>query len=179
MVIGIDGATNVLSRNVSNVIAHTPRPWFVEYVRTDLKESVVELVKKVKEIFQTLLAYVCRGVVDGFMSDSCNAMRALRRELRQCNLVVWEYGCASHSLNNFCEVILYLPDFKCKLRRGLFLSKSIKDNGMVGKVFRALSLELFGKAYAMVLYSVSRWSSVNYMFLRLKKVKLAITRLPS
>ena len=31
----------------------------------------------------------------------------------------------------------------------------------------------------MVMYSASRWSSVNYMFLRLKKVKLAITRLPS
>lgn len=31
----------------------------------------------------------------------------------------------------------------------------------------------------MVLYSASRWSSVNFMFLRLKKVKLAITRLPS
>ena len=31
----------------------------------------------------------------------------------------------------------------------------------------------------MVLYSTSHWSRVSYMFLCLKKVKLAITRLPS
>ncbi|KAI9982158.1 hypothetical protein PInf_008049 [Phytophthora infestans] len=45
--LGVDGATNVLSRSLSNVIAHDPRPWFVEYLRADLKkESEPEVTKK-------------------------------------------------------------------------------------------------------------------------------------
>jgi hypothetical protein len=39
IVIGMDGATNVLRRSISNIIAHDPRPWFIEYLRADLKRN--------------------------------------------------------------------------------------------------------------------------------------------
>jgi hypothetical protein len=40
VILGMDGATNVLSRSMSNIIAHDPRPWFVEYLLADLKRSL-------------------------------------------------------------------------------------------------------------------------------------------
>ncbi|ETI33149.1 hypothetical protein F443_20149 [Phytophthora nicotianae P1569] len=48
--LGVDGATNVLSRSMSNVIAPDPHPWFVEYLRAVLKrESAPEVFTKIKD----------------------------------------------------------------------------------------------------------------------------------
>ena len=55
VIIGMDGSTNVLSSSMSNIIAHTPRPWFVEYLRADLKkESADELLVKLKASIDAL-----------------------------------------------------------------------------------------------------------------------------
>ena len=48
---------------------------------------------------------------------------------------------------------------------------------MSGNIFRVLSSKLYGKEYATVLYLALRLSSINYLFLRLKKAKLAINQL--
>lgn len=37
--IGVDGATNRLSKSVSNVIIHLPAPFFIEYLHSDLKRE--------------------------------------------------------------------------------------------------------------------------------------------
>ena len=89
----------------------------------------------------------------------------------------WEYSCIAHPLKNFCEDIIYIPNFKADLQRSLFLSEGIKKKGMSGKIFRVLSSKLYGKEYATVLYLALRLSSINYLFLRLKKAKLAINQL--
>ena len=136
-------------------------------------------MQKLEEIFHRFVDFFGCAVVNAFLSNSCNAIRALLRGLLEHGLVSWEYSCAAHPLNNFCEEIISLPEFKSGLRRGLSLSKGIKNKGMARKISRVLLLELYGKEYDMVLYSESRWSSVEYMFLRLKKVNLAITRLLS
>ena len=95
--------------------------------------------------------FICRAFVNPLLSDMCNAMRSLRRGLMEYGLVSLEYSCASHPMNNLCGDIISIPNFKVYLRRGLFLSKSIKNKGMVGKIFRVISFELYVKEYAMVL----------------------------
>ncbi|ETP31126.1 hypothetical protein F442_19978 [Phytophthora nicotianae P10297] len=48
--LGVDGATNVLSRSMSNVIAPDPHPWFVEYLRAVLKrESAPKVFTKIND----------------------------------------------------------------------------------------------------------------------------------
>ena len=42
VIIGMDGATNVLLSSMSNIISHTPRPWFIEYLRVDLKKELTD-----------------------------------------------------------------------------------------------------------------------------------------
>jgi hypothetical protein len=179
-IVGVDGATNVLSRSMSNVIAHTPLPWFVEYLRADLKkESEIEVANKLVNAFARLNTFMGReGVVFGFLSDSCNLMRSVRRNLFENAHVVFEYGCGAHPLSNFCEDIVKLDSIKSILRQALYVSKCIKHQGLLNKIFSEICLEMLGFSYAMVLYSASRWSSVNLMFCRLKLVKRPISALP-
>lgn len=42
--IGTDGATNVLSRSISNLFIHTLLPFFIEYHSTDLNPETAENV---------------------------------------------------------------------------------------------------------------------------------------
>ena len=102
-------------------------------------------MKKLEDIFQRFVSFVGRADCGAFFSDSCNSMRALWTRLLDHGLVSWEYGYATHPLNNFCKDIIFIPDFKADLWRSLFLLKGIKNKGMVGKIFRVLSSELYGK----------------------------------
>ncbi|ETL41791.1 hypothetical protein L914_07237 [Phytophthora nicotianae] len=64
--LGVDGATNVLSRSMSNVIAHDPRPWFVEYLLAHLrKDSAPEVFKKIEATISRIHAYHQKEVVFG------------------------------------------------------------------------------------------------------------------
>jgi hypothetical protein len=68
VIIGVDVATNVFFRSMSNIIAHDPRPWFVESLKADLKKgSATELLSKIGR-------FVGKPVVSAFISDSCNIM---------------------------------------------------------------------------------------------------------
>lgn len=179
VILGIDGATNVLSRSLSNVIAHDPRPWFLEYMQSDLrKETEIVLAEKVADIIHRLHFTVGRSVVCGFISDSCNVMKALRRCLLSRKMVDFAYGCGSHPLNNLCEDILKMDTHKETMKHALFVSKTIKNQGLLNKIYSSLCQESIGKVLSMVLYSASRWSSINYMFCRLKRVKRPIMSLP-
>lgn len=80
---GIDGATNVLSKSNSNVILHTPITFFVEYLSSDLKrETTQDVVEKVKDTvarFKDVIDYT----PDSFVSDSCNGTSGI--ECAPCN----------------------------------------------------------------------------------------------
>lgn len=179
VIIGMDGATNVLSRSMSNIIAHDPRPWFVEYLPADLKkESESELATKVVSSLDRLHSFVDKKVAVAFVSDSCNAMRALRRNLLDNNHFTWVYGCGAHPLNNFCQDLLKLPGLNECLKDAVFICKTIKNQGLLFKIYASVCKELLGKCYSMVLYSASRWSSVNYMFCRLKCIKRVLMSMP-
>ncbi|KAE9220734.1 hypothetical protein PF004_g13241 [Phytophthora fragariae] len=185
LTIAVDGATNVLSRSMSNVIVHDPRPWFAEYLKSNLKkETAGEVFGKVASVISRLNEFANPPGTDeadqikrvfAFVSDSCNLMRAVRTLLYNEGVVRLTYGCSAHALNNFCEDIAKLTSMKTGIRRAGFISKTIKNQNLLSKIFSELSKELVGKSYAMVLYSASRWSSVNLMFVRLRHVKRAIT----
>jgi len=180
VVLSMDGATNVLSRSMSNVIAHSPAPWFVEYLRADLKkETSRNTLDKVIDVLNRLHEFIGKDVVHAFISDSCNSMRLLRELIVSNKVLDYAYGCGAHALNNYCEEIVLITPVKNALKRALFVSKSVKNQGMLAKIFAMICIETVGKALAMVLYSASRWSSVNYMFLRLMRVKPVLVRLPS
>lgn len=69
--IGVDGATNGLSRSMSNVIVHDPKPWFVEYLRTDLKkETALQVSVKIKAVVGRLDCALHKALVHAFVSDS-------------------------------------------------------------------------------------------------------------
>ncbi|KAG1684526.1 hypothetical protein DVH05_011041 [Phytophthora capsici] len=185
LTIGVDGATNVLSRSMSNVIVDDPRPWFAEYLNADLKkESGVEVTRKIMAVISRLNAFMNppltppdqrERVIFVFISDSCNLMRAVRESLHHQGVVQLTYGCSAHALNNFCADIAKLGSVKEGIRRAVFVAKTIKNQNLLNKIYSVLCRELCGRTYAMVLFSASRWSSINYMFVRLSKVKWAIT----
>ncbi|KAE8956558.1 hypothetical protein PR001_g31693, partial [Phytophthora rubi] len=185
LTVAVDGATNVLSRSMSNVIVHDPRPWFAEYLKSNLKKDTAgEVFGKVASVISRLNEFANPPGTDeadqikrvfAFVSDSCNLMRAVRTLLYNEGVVRLTYGCSAHALNNFCQDIAKLTSMKTGIRRAVFISKTIKNQNLLSKIFSELYKELVGKSYAMVLYSASRWSSVNLMFVRLRRVKRAIT----
>ena len=42
VIIGMEVATNVLSSSMSKIIADTPRPWFLKYLRAVLKKGLAD-----------------------------------------------------------------------------------------------------------------------------------------
>lgn len=101
----IDGGTNFLSKSISNVILHTPIPFFVSYLRSFLKgETIQNVVAKVKGTVARL-KYVIGYTPGSFVSDSCNGMRAVRRTLLEDKVFKWVYGCVAHWFSTFCEDI--------------------------------------------------------------------------
>lgn len=60
----------------------------------------------------------------------------------------------------------------------MLVSKTIKNTGIIRKLFDKLCEEKLGQELTMVLYSSSRWSSSNKMFVRLKRTKSVIVALP-
>lgn len=173
-----DGATDNLSKSKSNVILHTPRPLFIEYLRSDLKrETTPNVVAKLTDTIRRLDETVGVKCVSNFVSDSCNGMRDVRKKLQEKQLVRWAYGCAAHSLNNFTEDIAKLL-FKNVIKKCVFMVKTIKNTGMVRKIFDKLCTEKFQRNFSLPLYSKTRWSSVNYMLQRLLQVRSVVSYLP-
>lgn len=53
--LGIDGATIRPAKSVSNVIRHSPRPLFIEYIRSDLKaDTTVNVLAKIDDLITRL-----------------------------------------------------------------------------------------------------------------------------
>lgn len=176
--LSIDGATDNLAKSKSNVILHTPRPLFIEYLRSDLKkETTPNVVAKLTESIRSLDQTVGMKCVSNFVSDSCNGMRDVRKKLQEKNLVRWSYGCAAHALNNFTEDIAKLL-FRNLIKKCVFAVKSIKNTSMVRKLFDRLCCEKFNRTFSLPLYSKTRWSSINFMMRRLIQVRSVISYLP-
>lgn len=98
--LGIYGATNVLSKRMSNVIIHTTLPLFIEYRRSDmLRETTGNVVDKVKDVMTRIEQKVGFRCSFSFVSDSCNGMRVVRKRMVVEKIFRWVYGYVAHSLS--------------------------------------------------------------------------------
>lgn len=88
-------------------------------------------------------------------------MKDVRKKLVQSKIVLWSYGCATHCLQNLSMDIEKIPRFTKVVKEALFIPKFIKNNGIIRKLFDALCTEKFGKIYAMMLYSPTRWTTAT------------------
>jgi hypothetical protein len=116
---------------------------------------------------------VGKKLVRSFISDSFNVMRAVRRSLVDNHTVDFAYGCAANALNNIFEDIVKTKAVKESVRRAMFIAVSIKNDHLLREIYESLAKEDLGKKCAIMLYSSSRWSSINHMLVRLSQVKKA------
>uniref|UniRef100_M4BS14 DUF659 domain-containing protein n=1 Tax=Hyaloperonospora arabidopsidis (strain Emoy2) TaxID=559515 RepID=M4BS14_HYAAE len=175
----MDGAANVLSSSISNIIAHAPWPWFVEYLWVDLKkESADELLMKIKASIDALQHSVGQKVVNGSISDSCNVTRCLRDKLVEEYVVEFSYGCAAHPINNLVEDLIKVAPFKIFHKQTMFLSKVVKYQGRLSKTFSVICKRSLGVELIVLLLSPSCWRSVNYMFQCLRNVMRPMSEMP-
>lgn len=79
---GNDGATNFLSRSVSNVIFHVTKPLFIEYLRGDLnRETSENEVSKLQAVSFRLDALARFSFTNSYISNSCIGMQNVRKKL--------------------------------------------------------------------------------------------------
>lgn len=82
-VMGIDGATNRLSKSQSNVIVHIPMPLFTEYLGSVLqRETTVNAVTKIEDVIACLTKLIKMQTIYDFVSGSCKRMKDVRKHLQ-------------------------------------------------------------------------------------------------
>lgn len=91
--------------------------------------------------------------------------------------VLFEYGCSTHPLNNLCENIVKISCIKPMFESSKYVSKRIKHRRLLSKIFGRIFSEQLRQSYLMALYTAFRWSTINVMFRRLKKVNRPINAL--
>jgi len=180
-VISIDGATSKSSRDVTNVIVFSPHNIFLEYLQRDLQRETSEhLAERLTDVLARLsVALGQPHNIVGFVSDSCNSMILLRKILVERNVVAYAYGCGAHALNNFSLDVLQLPQFSKLIKEVLWVAKTVKNTHMLRNLFDVVCVEKLCMHVALVLYSSTRWSSCNYMILRMLKVKPVMRKMLS
>lgn len=112
--------------------------------------------------------------VFAMISDSCNSMRDVRKSLQDDHIIKYAYGYSAHCVNNLTLDLYKQGEFPDTIKKALYISKKVKNVGMIRKIFENVCEERLGKVLGMVLYSLTRWKSVNYMFLNVRYVCLDI-----
>lgn len=70
-------------------------------------------------------------------------------------VVGFAYGCEAHALTNFCEDIAKRSLVKTGIAQALYVSMTVKNQGLLNKIYSSLSKDIVGKEYAMALYYAS------------------------
>lgn len=105
-----------------------------------------------------------------FISDVSNSMCGVCRSLHE-KTVQYAYGCSVCCDNNLTPYLSKLSIFPTTIKDAFYISKNVINVGTICKIFELLCQEGPGKILLMVLYSPTRWSSVNYMFTRILNVR--------
>lgn len=142
--IEIDGATNVLSQSMRNVILYAPLPLFcrTSQIRYQARNTI-NVVHKLKNVMDRVEAKVGFRP-QYFVSESCNDMCDVRRVLVSDGVARWAYGCMAHALNNFWED---LGSEKCSsvMKEGLFVANTVRGKNIVRMLFEDFPREKIGK----------------------------------
>lgn len=169
--------TNLLPTLINDVIIHTPRPFFIESLPSDLTHGstqyAVENIRATMKRISDMLGV--RGIMS-FISRSSPPMRAVRQSMLDKGLVRWAYGCASDCLNNICEHI-GRHCFRSTLQNVLFVCKTIRGSQSIRRLYEKVCVEKLDRVYDLVLFSKNRWSSVSIMLRRLLLAKGALIHL--
>ncbi|KAI0562918.1 hypothetical protein FGB62_49g225 [Gracilaria domingensis] len=64
------------------------------------------------------------------------------------------------------------------IKDALYVSKTVKNVGLVGKIYESICLEKLQNVYTMLLFSPTQLTTVNLMLSRLLKVQSVLTYLP-
>ena len=101
-----------------------------------------------------------------FNSDSCNGMKAVRKELVYGEAKIFddEYGCSPHCFNNFSKDFLGFEKPSYFLKLAMVQVKYVRGNRVVKLLFLKECKKEGLIFTVLLLFSESRWSSSNYMF---------------
>lgn len=166
--LGIDDATENIAKARSKVILQIPCPMFIEYLPADLEpETTPNIVMKVTNTIRNIEEKAGCPCVTNYISENCNGMRYMRKKFAEQKEVKWQYGCAPNCLTTFTEETGRLL-FKGEIKVSVSISKTIKNTGMIPKLFDLLCKETFVNTLDLPFFSKTRWSSINYMFSKLK-----------
>lgn len=84
--------------------------------------------------------------------------------------VLFSYGCASHALHNLSMDIGKLRDFATAVKNEVYVSNTVRNTGLLRKLYDNFCIEKEGRFISMKLFSPSCWTSVNEMFNRFLRV---------
>lgn len=139
--LGIDGATNVLSKSIINIIVQSPLPIFIECLKSALqRETTGIVVGKLKDLMVHLDAKLAFKFWHAFISDSYNGTQGFRKRFVEDNIVRWMSGCVTHCLNFFSED-LGRKGFKNAIEETLFDSGTVRESNLIGKLFEVVCVE--------------------------------------
>ena len=197
----LDGATNVMGKQVLNLMACCPKAWFLQHFTMELRrESADELLLKVIEaknqVMQTLnptsnedglredqpntSTSPLQDVMFSFCSDSPSVMVSLRRKIICLPDFTAVFGCSPHAINNFTlDILNKFPGPKETLKMCVFVVTKIRSTHLLSTLFDTLCKEKFGIILALLFFTKTRWTTSFYMFARILRVKMCLTSLPS
>lgn len=173
----MDGATSVISKSISNLIVHTPSPFSFEYLRANLqRENFTNVAEKISSFIDRLNNLAGFASIFAFVSDSCNATCDVHTLLVEKKFVRFTYGCFTHCVNNICEELGKVY-FSKSTKKVLFVTKSIRHQHLLRRVFESVCEERCCMKLTLLLYSKTPWSSINRLFARLQRCKPALSYL--
>ncbi|CAK9190867.1 unnamed protein product [Sphagnum troendelagicum] len=115
-----------------------------------------------------------------FCSDSSRVMVKLRKDYLLNNEFTFAYGCAPHSIHNFCmDLLKNFSGIKTVLKQIIYMVQTLKSSHLLIQLFDKLYIEKYQNTYVLILFTKTRWGTVFYTAQRANKVKAAITALPS
>ena len=79
---------------------------------------------------------------------------------------------------NLVVDLLKVETFKTFLKQATFLSKAVKYQGLLSKIFSVICKQSLVLALIIVLFSPSRWSSVKNMFQCLRTAMRPMSEMP-
>lgn len=141
-VIGIDGATNRLFKSIFNVIVHLPIPCFIESLQSDIRREITaNVVQKIVDVKKRLDEMVGFDSSYAFISYSCNGMRDVIHKLLQQKVFMWVSGCDTHCIQNLSLDLVKMPEFSSVIKNAMFVSKTVKNVGIIRKMFYVICNE--------------------------------------